>query len=191
MNSLLKNYGHSARQQTIKNVTGVAVDTGCISRTALLFLLTVAGILGASCKQDINGQHDPGGQAQVARADTLNKPEVTIKVNRKYDDKGNIIGFDSVYSSYYSNIEGDTARMNSLMGDFDNYFNHQHSLLFNRQFNSLFFNDSLRYPDFFHDDFFMKRYELNDPYLRSMMNRMDSIKNRFYSDAQKPTPKQK
>src|SRR5690349_791386 len=98
MNSLLKNYGHSARQQAIKNVTGVAVDTGCISRTALLFLLTVAGILGASCKQDINGQHDPGGQAQVARADTLNKPEVKIKVNRKYDDKGNIIGFDSVYS---------------------------------------------------------------------------------------------
>jgi hypothetical protein len=40
----------------------------------------------------------------------------------------------------------------------------------------------MRYPDFFHGDFFMKRYELNDDYLKGMMHRMDSIKNRFFSE---------
>jgi hypothetical protein len=53
---------------------------------------------------------------------------------------------------------------------------------FNNEFKPLFFNDSLRYPDFFHHDYFMKRYELNDRYMRDMMHRMDSIKNKFYFD---------
>jgi len=70
--------------------------------------------------------------------------------------------------------------MDSLMSSFNRYFKRDHSLPFDRDFNSLFFNDSTRYPDFFHNDFFLKRYELNDSYLRDMMNRMDSIKNRFY-----------
>jgi hypothetical protein len=40
----------------------------------------------------------------------------------------------------------------------------------------------LRHRDFFHDDFFLKRYELNDSYLRDMMRRMDSLKNNFYRE---------
>jgi hypothetical protein len=53
-----------------------------------------------------------------------------------------------------------------------------------------FFNDSLLYPDFFHKDYFMKRYELNDDYFRNMMERMDSIKNRFYKEqSRKPEKK--
>jgi hypothetical protein len=42
------------------------------------------------------------------------KPKVAIKVNRRFDEKGNLIGFDSTYTSYYSNISGDTAQMDSL-----------------------------------------------------------------------------
>ena len=125
-----------------------------------------------------NSQKD---QALVAQ-DSLNKPKVNIKVNRRFDEKGNLIGFDSTYSSFYSNVEGDTSGMDSLMSRFDRYFNRNHSSFFDSQFNSLFFTDSLRYPDFFHQDFFMKRYEMNDDYLKGMMHRMDSIKNRFYQD---------
>jgi len=96
------------------------------------------------------------------------------------DNKGNVIGFDSTYTSFYSNVDGDTIKMDSLMRNFDRHFNLGKTSFFNRELDSLFFNDSLRYPDFFHDDFFLRRYELNDLYLRNMMHRMDSLKNNFY-----------
>lgn len=147
-------------------------------------LITATSIMISSCHEKTNGQDTQDrktDQASVAQ-DSLNKPKVNIKVNKHFDDKGNLIGFDSTYSSFYSNVKGDTAGMDSLMNRFDRYFNRNHSSFFDSQFNSLFFTDSLRYPDFFHRDFFMKRYELNDDYLKGMMRRMDSIKNRFYQD---------
>jgi hypothetical protein len=101
--------------------------------------------------------------------DSTIKPKIDIKVNRRFDEKGNLMGFDSTYTSYYSNVDGDTAQMDSLMGSFDRYFREDHSSFFKKQFDPLFFNDSARYPDFFHDDYFMRRYELNDPYMRGMM----------------------
>ena len=134
-----------------------------------------------SCNNDTKGQ-----TAQAKKAgDSLPEPKIDIKVNRRYDEKGNMIGFDSTYTSYYSNMSGDTAQMDSLMGSFDRYFRQEHSSFFGRQFDPLFFSDSARYPDFFHDDFFLRRYELNDPYMRGMMYRMDSIKNSFYKEHRK------
>jgi len=163
--------GLSARRKTICNFFSP------------LFGLGLVLILGVSaCHEKTSGQNQDGKDNLVlTRQDSLNKPRVDIKVNRHYDGKGNVVGFDSTYTSFYSNVEGDTARMDSLMNSFDRYFKRDHSLLFGHQFNSLFFNDSTRYPDFFHNDFFLKRYELNDPYLRNMMERMDSIKNDFYN----------
>lgn len=151
-----------------------------------IFVATVIAAL-SSCDKKINGQtaqNETKDRTTVA-TDTLNKPKVNIQVNRRYDEKGNLIGFDSTYTSFYSNVTGDTAGMDSLMHSFDRYFNRNHSSFFDRQFNPLFFNDSLRYPDFFHRDFFMKRYELNDKYLRGMMQDMDSIKNRFFQEHSK------
>lgn len=118
----------------------------------------------------------------AAVSDSLSKPIVNIKVNKHYDDKGNVVGFDSTYTSFYSNVDGDTLKMDSLMRSFDRHFDLGKTSLFGRNFDSLFFNDSLRYRDFFHDDFFLKRYELNDLYLRDMMRRMDSLKNNFYRE---------
>jgi hypothetical protein len=108
------------------------------------------------------------------------QPKVDIKVNRQYDDKGNLIGFDSTYSSYYSTYRGDTALMDSLFKKFDFSFNRKHPSILDEHFGKLFFEDSLFYHDFFHDDFFRKRYELNDPFMRREMMKMDSIKNEFF-----------
>jgi hypothetical protein len=126
-----------------------------------------------------------------ASSDTLNKPKVNIKVNRHYDEQGNVIGFDSTYTSFYSNMEGDTIGMDTLMKEFDRYFDFHHPSIFQREFSPLFFTDSLRYPDFFHRDFFMKRYELNDQYMRNMMRRMDSIKNGYFEEKSKSPGKGK
>jgi hypothetical protein len=171
--------GLSARQETSPR----AFHHG---RSILFGLLTVAAVIGASCRQDTRGQDRASlQQDSLAVSDSTNQPNVKIQVNRKYDDKGNLVAFDSTYSTFYSNADGDTLQMDSLMKSFDAWFGDNHSTSFDRQFNSLFFGDSLRYPDFFHDDFFMKRYELNDQYLRDMMQRMDSIKNQFYRESKK------
>lgn len=185
MNLQLKSNGLSARRRTIDKIKKIISSISNLAkRRSLLVLLATTSLMISSCHEKTNGQDSrnlDNDQASVAQ-DSLSKPKVNIKVNRRYDEKGNLIGFDSTYSSFYSNVKGDTSRMDSLMSRFDRYFNRNHSSIFDHQFNSLFFTDSLRYPDFFHHDFFMKRYEMNDDYLKGMMHRMDSIKNRFYQD---------
>jgi hypothetical protein len=173
MNLPLKRAGLSARRKTNYSVR--------ISKRSCWALLLAVPLLLSSCHEKTNGQTADGKKKITSTApDSVSKPKVNIKVNKHYDDKGNVVGFDSTYTSFYSNVQGDTSRMDSLMGSFDKYFNKDYSSIFKNEFNSLFFNDSLRYPDFFHNDYFMKRYELNDHYFRDMMNRMDSIKNQFY-----------
>ncbi|HEY8936305.1 MAG TPA: hypothetical protein VIM65_13825 [Cyclobacteriaceae bacterium] len=175
MKSLLEKGALSARRGVTQKI-----NLGSFRTARLLFsIVLLAGML-QSCNNDTKGQ-----TAQAKAGDSLPEPKVDIKVNRRYDEKGNMIGFDSTYTSYYSNMSGDTSQMDSLMGSFDRYFQQEHSSFFGRQFDPLFFNDSTRYPDFFHDDFFLRRYELNDPYMRGMMYRMDSIKNSFYKDHRK------
>jgi hypothetical protein len=149
------------------------------ARTWCIYLV-VAGLVLSSCHEKSNGQ--TSAAVKTVSPDSTYKPQVNIKVNRHYDDKGNVVGFDSTYTSYYSHVKADTAQMDSLMHRFDNYFNRNHFSFFRQQFDPLFFNDSTRYPDFFHKDYFLKRYELNDAYMRNMMQRMDSIKNKFYKD---------
>jgi len=151
-------------------------------RQIILFgFLFFTSVMTISCQENGKSQNlSADGTRPQAPADSLHKPHVNITVNRRYDNKGNLIGSDSTYTSYYSNIEGDTLMMDSLFEDFDRYFDRNRSSFLNRDLDDLFFRDSLRYNDFFHDDFFMRRYELNDEYLRNMMRQMDSIKNDYF-----------
>jgi hypothetical protein len=173
---MMGNAGRSARQKTSKKTNGLSI---------YMLLLVAGALLFSACQEKTSGQSI---KAETQKRDSV-KPRVNISVNRHFDEKGNVIGFDSTYSSFYSNIEGDTVAMDSMMKKFDSYFKQRHPSLLQHEFEPLFFADSLRYPDFFHHDFFMKRYELNDAYMRNMMQRMDSIKNRYFKKNHKPPKK--
>ena len=180
MNGVTEQRGLSARQKARKNVSKF-----CLSTHSAWMLMALA-VMVSSCNTQGQDGGEPKNKSAIA-ADSVKQPKVNIKVNKHYDDKGNVIGFDSTYTSFYSNVEGDTLKMDSLFRSFDSHFDlGKRSFfgrdLFSRDLDSLFFNDSLRYPDFFHDDFFLKRYELNDSYLRNMMRRMDSLKNDFFRE---------
>jgi hypothetical protein len=193
MEAISKNGGLSARRMAINNVRKILfLVTALLHRGKLWTIIAGTMLTLSSCHEKTSGQNSADLKRDKAAAvhDTL-KPKVNIKVNRHYDEKGNLTGFDSTYSSYYSRASGDTAKMDSLMHRFDRFFSRNRSSIFDDRFNELFFNDSLRYPDFFHNDFFLKRYELNDAYFRDMMNRMDSIKNRFYFEHPKENNKGK
>jgi hypothetical protein len=183
MKSLFKRSALSARREATNGIVSRIFRAGTMGIT-----MTVLALLFSSCDKDSNGQTT---DLKKNKSGSAIKPKIDIKVNRRFDEKGNLIGFDSTYTSYYSNVSGDTAQMDSLMGSFDRYFREDHSYFFSKKFDPLFFNDSTRYPDFFHDDYFMRRYELNDPYMRGMMQRMDSIKNNFYKEHRKVDKKSK
>ena len=110
----------------------------------------------------------------VAATDT---PQVDIRVNKRYDDRGNLIAFDSTYTSIYKGEVGDRAFMDSVFKDFKPRFNLKYPFLSDPGFNDLFFRDSLMHNDFFHDDFFRRRMEMNQRYMQQMMAEMDSVKN--------------
>jgi hypothetical protein len=171
MNTTLKQSGLSARRKTLSYLF-----------IPFLVHLFVLSVFLSACNEKRRSKNTEQTNTPTAISKDSLKPNVNIKVNKRYDDKGNVVRFDSTYTSFYSNLQGDTARMDSLMSSFDRYFKRDHRSLFSGEFNSLFFNDSMRYNDFFHDDFFLRRYESNDQYLRDMMDRMDSIKNKFYHE---------
>ena len=193
MNLISKIYGLSARRWTIDKLKTIASRVRQATKRGAIWGALIVFIFFSSCQEKSKAQNSTAQKTNDSPAvtDSINKPKVNITVNKRYDDKGNLIGFDSTYSSYYSNLTGDTSKMDSLMRGFDSYFNRNRSSFFDNRFNTLFFNDSMRYPDFFHKDFFLKRYELNDAYMRGMMERMDSIKNHFFYEQSQKEKKSK
>lgn len=90
-------------------------------------------------------------------------PKEDIHVNREYDENGNLIKFDSVYSSSWS---GDTTLLKSLSPEnFPNLFGDHFSLA----------PDSSFFDDFFFDDF-------NQSFFSPFSNKKDSIMNQHGSN---------
>lgn len=139
--------------------------------------LWVLALVCFSCQ----GQVDKKAKKQETMPkQAIEKPKVEIKVNKKYDKKGNLIAYDSTYTSFYADRKGDKVLLDSLFRDFKLSFDKQFPIMKEESFNHLFYNDSLLYNDFFHDDFFRKRMELNQEYMHKMMQQMDSIKNIYF-----------
>lgn len=122
-----------------------------------------------------------------------NQPHVNIKVNKKYDDNGNLIAEDSSYVWTYSNIQGDslTIPVDSLWNRFQPFFNEQLPSLFRQHFNDRMKNDSTLFPGFFNDDYFFKQWENNSFDMNKMFHRMDSLKNEFFKQNYPLFPKKK
>jgi len=108
------------------------------------------------------------------------QPEENWTVNKRYDEKGNLIGYDSTYVWSYTNkgkIQSIAA--DSVLQAFRRQFNKQLPLLFDRTINHSIWGDSLLYRDFARPDYFMQKWE--DQYfdMHSMMREMDSLRNTF------------
>ncbi|MGO4917979.1 hypothetical protein [Maribacter spongiicola] len=109
------------------------------------------------------------------------KPKRSWNVNREYDEQGNLIRYDSVYSYSYTNIKGDSIKVNldSIMGSFRSYFKENTPFEWENDFSFFPKNDSLFMRDFFRDDYFFDRWERKPIEIEEMMRRMDSTRNVF------------
>lgn len=133
-----------------------------------------------------NSKNKQKGKAETLRqsitpADTAsNKPKVSVNVNRKYDKNGKLLQFDSTYSYVYSSPHGIKQLDNdSVFNQFQSFMNKQHPNFFENQNNAIFFNDSLFKYDFFNDDYFQKRFQLNQKNFENFYKEMDSLKQNF------------
>lgn len=145
-----------------------------------LIMLAIATIAFTSCSAQEKKKTIPDSRETLEQQDSLHKPKVNVQVNRKYDDNGNLISFDSTYSYFYQSPSGQLSTDNdTIFQKFSQHFNTMYPGFLNKGSKDLFFNDSLFKYDFFNDDYFRKRYELNSKIFEDMFKRMDSIKSEF------------
>ena len=153
-----------------------------IKLMALLFLSMAACHGQRNSNKGATIKENPG-KSTSTYIDTTSNPKVEVKVNKKYDDKGNLIRFDSTYSYIYSSPEGkmDHIQSDSLYNDFKSYFRGNYDNLLSNRMNNIFLNDSLFNYDFFNKDYFSKRYEMNMKSFEQLFQQMDSVKSRYFS----------
>ncbi|MGP8214206.1 MAG: hypothetical protein ACLQQ4_01445 [Bacteroidia bacterium] len=151
----------------------------------LKLLLLFPSILFLSCK----GQMNKGGKTSTTDTvvknstvtiDTANIPKYKVNVNKRYDSKGNMLMYDSSYSYSYSS-PGGMGQINddSVYSRFKSFFHKNYSSFFNSPFNDIFYQDSLFKYDFFNNDYFSKRFEMNNDAFAKFYRQMDSVKDDF------------
>ena len=110
------------------------------------------------------------------------KPQVRIKVQKKYDKNGNIIQYDSTYEWTYQNGNKKVhINMQQMMGDFKPFFreNLPDSLL--QFFGNPHFdlNDSSMMNDFFNNTDFFGQWQKELFDMNREMHAMDSLRMEF------------
>jgi len=140
-------------------------------RTTILAVLAVSIALTGCNGQTLNKESKSKGTA----------PQTNIKVNKEYDKNGNLIRFDSAYSSYYSNIKGDSILKDSIFNNFKSQFNNNYFFSNQPYFKDFFFADSLLKYDFYKKDFFYNRFRQNMERMDSLFRGMDIVKNDYFN----------
>jgi hypothetical protein len=142
----------------------------------LATLLLVLAISGC------NSQVKEKNQTEKNENDnTVVKPVEKWDVNKEYDEFGNLIKYDSIYSWSYSNIKGDRLKVNldSIMDSFKAYFDKNPNFKLRDDFTYFPKNDSLFMSEFFKDDYFYRNWQTQHAELEKMIKRMDSSRNSF------------
>ena len=118
-----------------------------------------------------------------------NQPKINYKVNKQYDDKGNVIGYDSTYSYSFSDsinsLDHDTAIFHSFSfpnGKFKGSFNQQ---LFA---DSIFKNDPFLNGGGFNNDPFSSFNANPFEQMNNMMKQMEDLQKQMQQNFQQFQP---
>ncbi|MCB4797796.1 hypothetical protein [Neotamlana laminarinivorans] len=122
-------------------------------------------------------------EKQQNKSDSQLKPNENVQVNKEYDEFGNLIKYDSIYSYSYSS--GNKIN-DSLKLQFQQHFKN-HSIFSDSFFDDFFKTDSIT-GSFNHKNFFFDGFTSQDQQIKSMMKRMDSIQQLFFNKNQPLIP---
>lgn len=138
-----------------------------------------------SCNAQTGSKDDKVAQKERESLSNLkNKPKVDIKVNKKYDDNGNLIGYDSTYTWSYSNMQGDTVIVDadSVITHFMPNIGNQFPDLNDPFYNDMFLNDSSLYNHFFNQNYYQDIWSKHNEEMNRMFREMDSLKHVFFKN---------
>ncbi|MGC1204960.1 MAG: hypothetical protein WA839_08750 [Flavobacteriaceae bacterium] len=153
-------------------------------------LLFMIGLLSVSC----NGQKNDTKNTETKEneGNIVEQPKGSWKVDKEFDDNGNLIRYDSIYS-WSSNGKLDnlsTVDKDSLLHSFKSRFFTNFSDFENNGFDDVFSKDSLFSKHYFNDDFFGsdfgKDYMDIDKITQQMIARQKKFLEKYQSEFIKP-----
>src|SRR5688572_15364064 len=106
----------------------------------IFFLLLFLMVQGCNSQKNQNLE----STQEIGPADRTNNAKVDIRVNNKYDTKGNVLEYESTYSYFYkSDNLGKEVTADSFSANLQSMFIAKYDKFLSHRFNSMFFNDSL------------------------------------------------
>lgn len=153
-------------------------------------LLLVMALLGVSC----SGQESKAKKEEIKQSEKniVEIPEGTWKVDKEFDENGNLIRYDSIYSwssgNKFNNLS--SLERDSLIESFESTFFTNFSQFQNQGFENIFSKDSLFSKHFFNDDFFKSDFGSDfmdiDKIRRQMIARQKKFLEKYQSEFIKP-----
>ena len=150
------------------------------------FLLLALAILSGSC----SGQENKSKKEESKKAEKsiVEEPKGTWKVDKEFDENGNLISYDSVYSwssnSKFNNLS--SLDRDSLIKSFRSRFFTNFSQFENQGFEDVFAQDSLFSKRFFNDNFFGSDFGNDfidiDKIRQQMMDRQKKFLEKYQSE---------
>jgi hypothetical protein len=131
-----------------------------------------------------NNQKKEGEQVssdQLEKDTTIVKPIEKWDVKKEYDEFGNLIRYDSIYSWSYTNTKGDSIQVNldSIMDSFKGYLGETTPRKWEDDFFYFPKNDSMFMKDFFKNDYFFRNWQSKHSEIEEMIRKMDAERNAF------------
>lgn len=134
-------------------------------------------------------------QSQEKKEDSVAKeankkeePKGTWKVDKEFDENGNLIRYDSIYSWSLNDTINNLVTMDkdSLLNNFESKFYRRFSTFKDQGFEDIFQQDSLFGNHFFNDDFFDSDFGMDfmelDKVHKRMMDRQKKFLEKYRSD---------
>ncbi len=115
-------------------------------------------------------------------AKTAEQPKGTWKVDKEFDENGNLTRYDSIYSWSSTDNLDELAQKNpdSLMQSLRSKFYRNFSGIDDQRFGDLFADDSLFTEQFFDDDFFDSEFGEDFMDIDRIRERMETMQQKFW-----------
>lgn len=155
-------------------------------KRTLLLLPTL--LLMVSC----HGQEQKDQPKKTEDNIAQEQPKGNWEVNREYDEDGNLISYDSIYSWSSSDAAKNMAKMDkdSLLQSFQMHMSKGFSPFDDENFSSFFADDSLFTKHFFQNDFFESQLGKDFMDLNEMHKRMAEMQKKFMEEYHQTPKKQ-
>jgi hypothetical protein len=141
-----------------------------------------------------NGQEGKAQKEELKNSESniVEEPKGSWKVDKEFDENGNLIRYDSIYSwsseSKFDNLS--PSDRDSIMQTFKSRFFRNFSHFENEGFNDIFSQDSLFSKRFFNDDFFGSSFGKDfmdiDKVRQQMLARQKQFLEKYQSEFIKP-----